>query len=161
MTRLSQAISNTGFNLCAMYCADGTFISEPSKYLAACLTSVATMSQLSLPHLNVLTKCDKVQDKELLERMTSMEFEDCFGNEKSFFNQKYFNLNKKLFEVIENFNLVQYTTSDIQDPDSVHNLILHIDNLVQYDEYKMPKDTYFEDNQEAPDEAEPNGGDGA
>ena len=69
MTRLSKAITNSGFNLCSVYCADGTFVTEPSKYLSACLTSVSAMSQLSLPHLNLLTKCDKVQDKELLDRM--------------------------------------------------------------------------------------------
>jgi len=80
--------------------------------------------------------------------MQNAEFEDCFGNEKSFFNQKYFDLNKKLFEIIENYNMVSYTTSDIHDPDSIHNIQMHIDNLVQYDEHRMPKDTYFEDNQE-------------
>ena len=84
--------------------------------------------------------------------MTSMNFQDCFDNQQSYFNQKYLKLNEKLFEVIENFNLVQYTTSNIQDEESIQNLILHIDNLVQYDEYKMPKDTNFLDNQEAPDE---------
>ena len=57
-------------------------------------------------------------------------------------------LNEKLYEVIENFNLIQYTTSDIMDEDSIQNLILHLDNLVQYDEYKMPKDGNFLDNQE-------------
>lgn len=124
--------------MCSMYCADGTFITEPSKYLGACLTSVATMTQLTLPHINVLTKCDKVQDKDLLDRMTSMNFDDCFDNEQSYFNKKYLGLNKKLFDVIEGFNLIQYTTSDIQDEESIMNLIVHIDNLVQYDEYKMP-----------------------
>lgn len=44
MTRLGKALQNSGLNVCTMYCADGTFISEPSKYLSACLTSVATMS---------------------------------------------------------------------------------------------------------------------
>ena len=113
MTRLSKAFTNAGFNMCSMYCADGTFINEPSKYLSACLTSVSAMTQLTLPHINVLTKCDKIQDKEKLEQMTSMNFEDCFSNENSYFNKKYFKMNKLLFEVIENFNLIQYTTSDI------------------------------------------------
>ena len=44
MTRLAKAISACGFNLCSMYCADGTFINEPSKYLSVSLTSIATMS---------------------------------------------------------------------------------------------------------------------
>ena len=74
---------------------------------------------MSLPHLNVLTKCDKIQDKELLERMTHISFEDCFENQDSFFNKKYLKLNQKLFEVIENFNMVQYTTSNIMDEESI------------------------------------------
>jgi GTP-binding protein EngB required for normal cell division len=93
MTRLTKAISNSGINLCSVYCADGTFINEPSKYLSACLTSVATMTQISLPHLNVLTKCDKIQDKELLERMQILNFEDTFSSENSFFNKKFMGLN--------------------------------------------------------------------
>jgi len=31
---------------------------------------------------------------------------------------------------------------------------MHIDNLVQYDEYKMPKDSHFEDNQEQNDDVD-------
>eukprot|EP00356_Strombidium_inclinatum_P003881 CAMPEP_0170496534 /NCGR_PEP_ID=MMETSP0208-20121228/21973_1 /TAXON_ID=197538 /ORGANISM="Strombidium inclinatum, Strain S3" /LENGTH=98 /DNA_ID=CAMNT_0010773105 /DNA_START=449 /DNA_END=742 /DNA_ORIENTATION=- len=98
------------------------------------------MTQMSLPHINVLTKCDKVQNKELLERMTNMNFEDCFESKDSFFNKKYLDLNMKLFEVMEGFSLVQFTTSDIMDEESVQDLILMLDNLVQYDEYRMPKD---------------------
>lgn len=52
-------------------------------------------------------------------------------------------LNQKLFEVIDNFNMVQYTTSDIMDEESIMSIILLIDNLVQYDEYRMPNDAEF------------------
>ena len=38
MTRLSKAISKAGVNVCAVYCADGTHINEPTKYISACLT---------------------------------------------------------------------------------------------------------------------------
>ena len=30
------------------------------------------MTQMSLPHINVLTKCDKIPDKELLDRMLTV-----------------------------------------------------------------------------------------
>ena len=62
--------------------------------------------------------------------MTMLNFEEVFENEGSFFNKKYMGLNQKLFEVIDNFNLVQYTQSDIQDEESITNIIMHIDNLV-------------------------------
>ena len=38
MTRLSKEITRSGYMLCAAYCADGTFINEPSKYISACFT---------------------------------------------------------------------------------------------------------------------------
>ena len=38
MTRLTKAISKSGYLLCAVYCADGTFINEPTKYISACFT---------------------------------------------------------------------------------------------------------------------------
>lgn len=57
--------------MCAVYCADGTQINEPTKYVAGCLTAISTMMQMGTPHLNVLTKCDKVQDKDTLEKLTN------------------------------------------------------------------------------------------
>ncbi len=57
--------------VCAVYCADGTHINEPTKMIACSLTSVSTMIQMGVPHLNILTKCDKVQDKELLDKVAS------------------------------------------------------------------------------------------
>ena len=38
MSRLCSAISKNGFYLCAVYCADGTFLNEPTKYIATSLT---------------------------------------------------------------------------------------------------------------------------
>jgi GTPase SAR1 family protein len=61
MTRLTKEIQKSGYYLCAAYCADGTFINEPTKYISACLTSLSAMAQLNLPHLNILTKCDKIK----------------------------------------------------------------------------------------------------
>ena len=61
MQRLAKAISKAGFMMSAVYCADGTFINEPAKYISACLTALSTMTQLGVPHLNILTKCDKLR----------------------------------------------------------------------------------------------------
>ena len=61
MQRLAKAIQKAGFLICAVYCADGTFINEPSKYISACFTALSTMTQLGVPHLNVLTKIDKLK----------------------------------------------------------------------------------------------------
>ena len=102
-------------NICAVYCADGTYINEPTKYISCCLTSVSTMLQMSVPHLNILTKCDKIQDKELIEKFTSAQScADILGelghyeSDKEYFNNKFFKLNKALVGVIDGFSLVNY-----------------------------------------------------
>ena len=38
MSRLARSIEKSGFFLSAAYCADGTFIDEPPKFLAQSLT---------------------------------------------------------------------------------------------------------------------------
>ena len=73
---------------------------------------------------------------------------ECLANVNQFFSPKYYDLNKKIVEVIENFNLVQYIPLNIQDEDSVDTIIMQIDTLVQYDEYRMPKDGNMADNAE-------------
>ena len=124
MQRLARAISKAGFLICAVYCADGTFINEPSKYISACLTALSTMTQLNVPHLNILTKCDKLkqarkgiedddEDETLLDQIISLGAKECLTNVNQFFSPKYFELNKRIVEVIDNFNLVQYIPLNI------------------------------------------------
>lgn len=38
MTRLTRELRKSGLLICAVYCADGTFINEPTKYVSACFT---------------------------------------------------------------------------------------------------------------------------
>lgn len=90
MQRLARAITKAGFMMSAVYCADGTFINEPAKYISACLTALSTMTQLNVPHLNVLTKCDKLKqaqgnkdgddEETLLDQIVQMGASECLSN---------------------------------------------------------------------------------
>jgi GPN-loop GTPase len=77
------------------------------------------MVQMSVPHLNVLTKCDKIQNKELLEMITSSnstkEILEDLGHtsEQQFFTSKFKQLNDALVGVIDNFSLVNFQCLDI------------------------------------------------
>jgi hypothetical protein len=138
--------------LCAVYCADGTQINEPTKYVATTLTSISTMMQMSVPHLNVLTKCDKVNDKQLLEKLTGsmscQELMDDLGHseeKKLFFTERFFKLNQALVGVIDTYSMVHFLCVDIQDEESLQHVVMQIDQLVQYDDYRMPNDKHFLD----------------
>jgi len=57
-----------------------------------------------------------------------------------------------LIGVIDNFSLVHYQLLDISDEESIMNVIMQVEGLVQYDDFRMPNDKKFLDNQEEPSE---------
>lgn len=62
--------------------------------------------------------------------MVQMGATECLSSVNSFFSPKYFELNKRIVEVIDNFNMVQYIPLNIQDEESVDTLIQQIDTIV-------------------------------
>lgn len=52
-----------GWNVCAVFCLDSHFITDSAKFIAGCFQALSTMVALELPHMNVLTKVDLLEDK--------------------------------------------------------------------------------------------------
>lgn len=52
-------------------------------------------------------------------------------------------LNQKLAETLESFSMVRFHSLDISDEDSIIFLQTLADQLVQYDEYRLPDDKVF------------------
>ena len=50
-----------------MYMLDVTFIGDNKKFISGVLQALTAMMSLGLPHLTVLTKCDIIQDKKMLD----------------------------------------------------------------------------------------------
>lgn len=65
MKQLCDALRDWGFAICGVYLIDSLFIVDPTKFISGVLCSLSAMVQLELPHINVLTKCDLVDEKEL------------------------------------------------------------------------------------------------
>ena len=67
---------------------------------------------MNLPHLNILTKCDKVANTGLIEQ--AAEATSCADfitkqmNERNFFNKKFFKLNERIVDVVDNFASVNF-----------------------------------------------------
>jgi len=57
-------------------------------------------------------------------------------------------LNKALVEVVDGFSMINFHALDITDEESVSDVLMQIDNMVQYDEYRMPNDKKFMDEQD-------------
>lgn len=54
---------------------------------------------------------------------------------------KFYELNTRIVEVIDNFNMVQYVPLNIQDEESIDTIIQQIDSVVQYDDFRLPKES--------------------
>ena len=112
------------------------------------------MMQMSVAHINVLTKCDKVRDKAKLEQLKLCHSCKDFLSEnlpaQNQFSVKYSKLNSAITEVIDQFSVngMSYFFMDIADEQSLPDLQMTIDNMVQFDEGRAPKDCYFQDEQD-------------
>lgn len=49
-------------------------------------------------------------------------------------NKKYQKLNNALAQIIEDFSMVQFVPLDNTDEESITNVLLHVDNAIQYGE---------------------------
>lgn len=121
------------YRLVAIHLVDAHLCSEPNKYVAAAILSLSTMLHLELPHVNVLSKIDLVENygKLAFNLDYYMEVQD-LSYLQSHLNQdhrmaKYRKMTAALCEVIEDFSLVNFETLNIQDKESVASLLRIID----------------------------------
>ncbi len=56
-------LKREGWAVLVVYCLDAHFISDASKFISGALQALAAMVKLELPHINVLTKMDLLEDK--------------------------------------------------------------------------------------------------
>ncbi|CAN1135659.1 GPN-loop GTPase QQT1 [Linum perenne] len=135
---IMKLIKKLNLRLTAVHLVDAHLCSDPSKYISGLLLSLSTMIHLELPHINVLSKID------LIESYGKLAFNLDFYTdvhdlsylqhhiEQDPRSAKYRKLTKELCEVVENYSLVDFTTLDIQDKESVGNLVKLIDQSNGY-----------------------------
>eukprot|EP01137_Pigoraptor_chileana_P005904 Opistho-2@49623 len=138
MRRLAQRLEKTGVRLVSVHLVDAHYCSDPSKFISVLLTSLSTMIQIELPHVNVLSKID------LIERYGKLAFNLDFYtdvldlsylvgriNDDPFLG-RFKDLNEKLCELVEDYSLVSFSTLNIQDKESMMRLTRLIDKAGGY-----------------------------
>lgn len=120
-------------NLCDAYHA-----SDLGKYIGLVMNSLSTMLNLGLPHLNVLSKVDKI------ERYGKTRFNLEFYCEvmdlnylletelENPFHKKYRELSKAIIGVIEDYSLVHFVPLNIQQPEDIYRVLQLADKANGY-----------------------------
>eukprot|EP01067_Filipodium_phascolosomae_P008732 Filipodium_phascolosomae@DN754_c0_g1_i2.p1 len=123
------------FRLCCVYCIDSTFITETSKFISGCLVALASMIQLEMPHINLLTKCDLVPDLQEVHQFLDQEPSDLLAElHKSQVFSKYSRLNEALVSLLDDYSLVSFLALNSDDEESITTCLAQIDNAIQYGE---------------------------
>ena len=72
-----------GWRLVAVYMLDAQFITDGAKFIAGCMQCQAAMMNLELPHVNLMSKVDLVDEKGVLEpfssQITTSSRENCMS----------------------------------------------------------------------------------
>ncbi|KAF7136261.1 hypothetical protein RHSIM_Rhsim08G0093300 [Rhododendron simsii] len=124
---IEKLIKKLNLRLTAVHLVDAHLCSDPGKYVSALILSLSTMLHLELPHINVLSKIDLIENYGKLafnlEFYTDVEDlsylqHDLDQDPRS---AKYRKMTKELCEVIENYGLISFSAFYYKDCPSFAN----------------------------------------
>ena len=77
--RFVQYLRDQGWSVCVVYLLDAQFVTDTTKFISGCMTCLSAMVQLELPHTNVLTKLDLVQNKDEIDDFLDVDARSAVG----------------------------------------------------------------------------------
>ena len=145
MKKITNYLKKNGFSIVSIFCLDCTFLQEQSKFISRNVLSLATMIQMELPHLTVMTKCDLISKSNLYNKIEDgIEMGDLIKELNNLMGKKMKKLNSALINFVENYSLVQFNTLNLNDENSISAVLYNADNVLQYFESQEPKDNFFD-----------------
>uniref|UniRef100_A0A0N5BHX0 GPN-loop GTPase 3 n=1 Tax=Strongyloides papillosus TaxID=174720 RepID=A0A0N5BHX0_STREA len=155
MPKIIEQLKVWDFNICCCFLLDTHFVLEPNKFISGALTTLATMVSFELPAVNILTKQDQLNDeeKEIIDDFLENNVNNIIENGKyTKWDIKHKKLTQAIADVLEDYSLVKFQPLNIKDEDSLGDLLLVINNNIQYDENQEVRDIYPEDDDGYDDE---------
>ncbi|KAI0017501.1 hypothetical protein F4780DRAFT_588852 [Xylariomycetidae sp. FL0641] len=134
-------IQKMGYRLVAVHLSDSFCLTQPSLYISNLLLTLRAMLQMDLPHINVLTKIDKISSYDPLpfnlEFYTEVQdlsylMEYLEQESPSMRSDKFSRLNQTIADLIENFALVRYEVLAVENKKSMIQLLRVIDRAGGY-----------------------------
>ncbi|KAI1170347.1 hypothetical protein F4777DRAFT_583979 [Nemania sp. FL0916] len=134
-------LQKLGYRLVVVHLSDSFCLTQPSLYISNLLLTLRAMLQMDLPHINVLTKIDKISSYDPLPFNLDFytEVEDLSYLQPQFDaespamrSDKFGRLNQAVAQLIESFGLVKFEVLAIENKKSVMHLLRVIDRAGGY-----------------------------
>ncbi|KAK9814787.1 hypothetical protein WJX72_011474 [[Myrmecia] bisecta] len=129
-----EYMQRQGWNMCAVYCLDSQFVTEVPKFVAGALQALSAMVLLELPHVNVLTKVDLIRDKEYVNQFLMPDAKLLLDELGASTGPAFERLNRAVASLVDDYSMVSFMPLDIDDEDSIGDVVQQIDMALQYGE---------------------------
>ncbi|KAI0010024.1 hypothetical protein F4779DRAFT_332999 [Xylariaceae sp. FL0662B] len=134
-------LQKMGYRLVAVHLSDSFCLTQPSLYVSNLLLTLRAMLQMDLPHINVLTKIDKVASYDPLPFNLDFytEVQDLSyliphldQESPAMRSEKFSRLNQAIADLVENFALVRFEVLAVENKKSMMHLLRVIDRAGGY-----------------------------
>ncbi|GAA0154617.1 small GTPase [Lithospermum erythrorhizon] len=109
-----EHLKRKNFNVCAVYLLDSQFMTDVTKFISGCMSSLSAMIQLELPHVNILSKMDLVKNKRGVEKYLDPEPHLLLAELNQRMAPQFEKLNKSLIEVVDHYSMVNFLPLDLR-----------------------------------------------
>ncbi|NXW85148.1 GPN2 GTPase, partial [Alopecoenas beccarii] len=131
-------LAKWNFRLAAVHLVDSHYCTDPGKFISVLCTSLSAMLHVELPHVNILSKMDLIEQYGKLafnldyytEVLDLSYLVDHLASDPFFRN--YRRLNEKLVGVIEDYSLVSFVPLNVQDKESMRRVMQAVDKANGY-----------------------------
>lgn len=118
---------------------------DTSKFISGCMFSLSSMVHFDCPFVNVLSKCDLLSEafkEDCLEHFCSCDFAHL---DFSRMPSRLRAMSYELCGLLSDFSLMTFRPLDVNDTDSVTNLVAVLDDTLQVADEQEVNDREFED----------------
>lgn len=134
MKRLVRTLEAWEFRVCGVFLIDSQFLVDTSKFFSGVLSALAAMVNFEIPHVNVITKMDLLNRAGRRKIGRFLEPDSSLLLEDDRLGERHSQLSEAIAKVIEEYSLVKFMPLNIKVEESIGDLLLVIDNAIQYGE---------------------------
>jgi len=136
--KLVELLTSWNFRVCSVFLIDSQFMIDGAKFLSGTMAALSVMANIELPHINILSKMDLLSktSRGKLDKYLEPDAHALLGEvvNESAWGRKHRKLSEAIGTLIEDFSLVRFTPLNLKDEESISDLLLTIDNIIQYGE---------------------------
>ncbi len=136
MRDLIQYLHKWDFRVQALYFPDSQFMGDTPKFFGGCLTALSCMLQLTVPHINVMSKMDLARgvEESRVDQFLFPETELLLKELSYHTSERQLRLNSAMGHLIDSFNMIAFTPLNIADNESIAYLLLQADQALQFED---------------------------